>query len=175
MLRHRIKGVPIGILGAGFEESVANHSEDSPDQEENLATSFDESNVDSIQWRCFQFVNGIGSKFAILFEMLIYFLICITVAIGIIQTVPGHEDTFSWVEWIAVVVFTIEYIIRFVGAGVDPEFSNRIEDNSTFGWLTKRMRFVVSFYSVIDLMAILPFYLAYMMPGSWVDNHDEYL
>jgi len=170
-------GVPIGILGAGFEESVASHAEDSPDQEETTATSDnpDESKTSSIQWRCFQFVNGIGSKAAILFEMLIYLLIGITVIVGIIQTVPGHENTLSWVEWIAVIVFTIEYIIRFVGASVDPEFSDGTDYNSVLGGITKRMKFLVSFYSIIDLMAILPFYLAYMMPGSWVDNNDEYL
>lgn len=95
--------------------------------------------------------------------------------IGIIQTVSGHENTLSWVEWIAVIVFTIEYMVRFVGASVDPEFSDGTDDNAVLGGITKRLKFVVSFYSIIDLMAILPFYLAYMMPGSWVDNNDEYL
>lgn len=38
-----------------------------------------------------------------------------------------------------------------------------------------RLRFVVSFYSVIDLLAIVPFYVALAMPESLVNDYDEYL
>lgn len=164
------------MLGAGFEEIVTSQNEDSPDQEEieNVHVA-DGLRIDGIQGKCYQFVNGMGSKLAAFFEISIYFLIAATVVIGVIQTVPGYKDTMSEVEWLAVIVFTIEYVIRFIGAGVDPEFSTGNQDSTFCGGLLARMKFLVSFYSIIDLLAILPFYLAYMMPGSWVDEHDEYL
>jgi len=55
-----------------------------------------------------------------------------------------------------------------VGAGADPEFSGS-------GGVMARLRFVASFYSVIDLLAIVPFYVAVALPESLVNEYDEYL
>ena len=160
-------GVPIGILGAGFEELVENEYDDTPD-EEPVAPSANSAGFDGVQVACYRFVNGLGSRAAAAFELSIYFLIFVTVSIGILQTVPGHEDQFSAVETFAVVVFTVEYVIRLVGAGADPEFA------SGGSGLAARAKYVVSFYSVIDLLAIVPFYVAWYVPHGWVDAHDEY-
>ena len=91
----------------------------------------------------------------------------ILVTIGIVQTVEGLETWLSSVESLAVAIFTAEYAIRLVGAGADPEFASS-------NGLVSRVRFFLSFYSVIDLLAIVPYYLAVALPGSWVDDHDEY-
>ena len=131
-----------------------------------------ESDTTGFQVACYQFVNGIGSNAAIVFELSIYFLIAVTVVIGVVQTVEGFEDALTFIEWCAVIIFTIEYTIRFIGAGADPEFSS--SDGSSNG-IVARIKFLFSFYSIVDLLAILPFYLAIFMPNSWVDNHDEYL
>ena len=107
--------------------------------------------------------------------------------------------SFQIVEWIAVTTFTIEYILRFLAA---PQVDNlqaakKVLDqarakltkstdddealdsegtclpNCTF-CLPPRLAFVFSFYAIIDLTAILPFYLAELFPGSWIDQNDEY-
>ncbi|KAL7547165.1 hypothetical protein ACHAWF_010484 [Thalassiosira exigua] len=162
-------GVPIGLLGAGFEELVTSENADTPDEEVNVnQSSPTRSNSWTFETACYQFANGIGSSMSTMFELSIYALIAATVTVGIIQTVPGYEDAFSKVELVAVLVFTFEYLIRFVGAGADPEFSNASNP------LTVRIRYLFSFYSIIDLLAIVPFYLAYYMPNSWIDAHDEY-
>lgn len=164
-----IFGVPIGVLGAGFEEIVISQNQDVPDQEMEVSSSRSESMTTySFEKSCYQFVNGIGSMSAYYFEMTIYFLIGATVSIGVIQTVDGYENAFSSVELLAVMVFTAEYIIRLCGAGADPDLCG----NSS--GIMKRLSFIASFYSLVDLMAIVPFYLAAAMPGSWVDEHDEY-
>lgn len=75
-------------------------------------------------------------------------------------------------EWVAVIVFTIEYIIRFIGVGADPDFPTV---TGCCEGIAARMKFIFSFYSIIDLLAILPFYLSIAMPGSWVDQNDEYM
>jgi hypothetical protein len=164
-----IFGVPIGVLGAGFEEIVTKQNEDVPEEEVEVESSSSElTSPNSFQEACFKFVNGMGSKSADYFEISIYVLIGATVLIGVIQTIDGYSNAFSPVELIAVIVFTVEYIIRFIGAGADPEFAN------VSNGILKRLKFVISFYSVVDLMAIVPYYVAAAMPGSWVDQHDEY-
>jgi hypothetical protein len=66
-------------------------------------------------------VNGIGSSVAKWFEIFIYVLIMLTVSVGIWQTVEGQESAFGFIEWTAAVVFTVEYLIRLVGApAADP-------------------------------------------------------
>ncbi|KAL7427606.1 hypothetical protein ACHAXM_000928 [Skeletonema potamos] len=162
-----IFGVPIGLLGAGFEELVTESENDASSGEANVVstTPLSAATGAGLQKTCYQFVNGIGSKAAVRFELSIYALIVATVTIGVVQTVPGHENSFSWLECLAVAVFTIEYVLRLIGCGADPKYS---------AMSFKRIRYVLSFYSVIDLLAIVPFYVAMAMPHSWVDRHDEY-
>jgi len=164
-----IFGVPIGLLGAGFEELVTEEEEDENDESSDVANVVSSTPSSAtgagLQTACYQFVNGIGSKSATRFELSIYALIVATGIIGVVQTVPGYESFFSWLEWVAVGVFTIEYVLRFIGCGADPEFS---------GLSFKRIRYILSFYSIIDLLAIVPFYIALATPTSWVDRHDEY-
>lgn len=152
-------------MGAGFEELVTDNNEDTPDQQTETTATRDITRSNSFEESLYNFVNGIGSTAASYFEMAVYLLISTTVIIGIVQTIDGYENACSSIELLAVVFFTIEYIMRFIGVGADPEF-----DNVSF----KRLRFIFSFYSIVDLLAIVPYYLAALMPGSWVDQHDEY-
>ena len=96
-----------------------------------------------------------------------------SVTVGIIQTVDGYDDAFHQLEWISVLVFTFEYVIRTIGAGVDPEFTS--PDKGAYDGVWSRLKYVVSFYSIVDLLAIIPFYLSVLFPDSWFDEHDEYL
>ena len=166
-----IFGIPIGILGAGFEEVVA---EENQDNVEELESRDEPSNgVSSVgtpfEKSIYDFVNGDGSKPAQYFELFIYFLILGAVAVGCWQTIEGEQDTFSGFELLAVVVFTIEYIMRLIGVGSDPVFATGRNA------LSCRLHFIISFYSVIDILAIAPFYLAIALPNSLVDEYDEYL
>ena len=160
------------MLGAGFEEIVSEENQDNTEElRRDRRTRFSvipEGLGSSLERAAYRFVNGLGSVWAERFELMIYALILLSVALGAWQTYPGQESAFHEVEWVTVVVFTIEYLIRFVGAGADPEFAG-------YGGLMSRLRFVASFYSVIDLLAIVPFYLALALPGSVVDDYDDYL
>ena len=64
-------------------------------------------------------------------------------------------STFNWaIDWfdaIAVGLFTIEYLLRLATAPLSEEFA---------GSRHPRLRYVFSFYALVDLLAILPFYLA---------------
>lgn len=73
------------------------------------------------------------------------FLIFFSVICFSIETLPNLEKetviVLNWCELFTVVVFTIEYSLRVYSA-------------------ENRLKFIFSFYGLIDLLAILPFYLA---------------
>ncbi len=61
---------------------------------------------------------------------------------------------FYWFEVVTVAVFSVEYLLR-----VWSVVETAIEDPLQRSALAVRLRFMLSFHAVIDLLAILPFYL----------------
>ena len=162
-------GIPIGVLGAGFQELISRELEEVPEDPVDDINSLEGIETrPGLQAICYRFVNGIGSRVGQYFEISIYILIIITTTIGIIQTVHGQENTLSSLEGFGVYVFTLEYALRLIGNGADPHYE-------MYGPIEKRFRFIFSFYSLVDLLAIVPFYLVKSFPGSWWDKHNDYL
>lgn len=79
------------------------------------------------------------------FDVAIQILIVVSVATFAIETLPGlSEDTLRLLQFseaVIVILFTAEYLLRLYSS-------------------SRRLAFVFSFYGIIDLLAILPFYLA---------------
>jgi voltage-gated potassium channel len=79
------------------------------------------------------------------FNLVIQALVLVSLICFCIETLPNLSDRASFwlyvIEVITVSIFTIEYGLRIL-----------VADN--------RLRFVTSFYGLIDLIAILPFYIA---------------
>ena len=170
-----IFGIPIGVLGAGFEEILEEEHQDNTEVLETrtrgaYAADASEEFGSSIEKIAYRYVNGIGSYYATCFELNIYSFILLSVAVGAWQTVEGQENAFYEIEWIAICLFTLEYLIRLVGAGADPEFAKEGRN----GFMC-RVHFILSFYSIVDLMAIVPFYVSVLFPNSIVNDYDEYL
>ncbi len=73
----------------------------------------------------------------------------------VLENVPGiaepNRHLFHWFDIISIVIFTIEYLVRFYLAPEDKEFN---------GSRLPRLKYVSSPFALIDLAAILPFYLA---------------
>jgi hypothetical protein len=59
-----------------------------------------------------------------------------TIAVGVLQTIPGHENDFATLKLFAVVIFTLKY--NLVGAGADPAFARPGADTSQPGPGTRR-------------------------------------
>ena len=131
-------GIPIGVLGAGFEALAEETAPDTPDEVVDHAPP----GGDAFQKAVCDLVNGVGSASATFFELSIYALIAVTVAIGAIQTVEGWEDLFSLVEWFAIIVFTLEYILRVYSAAADPHYVK-------WGWFSG-LGYVFSFYGLVS-------------------------
>lgn len=62
-----------------------------------------------------------------------------------------NANWFHWFDMLSVAIFTLEYLLRLYLAPEDPEFAD-----ARF----KRLAYVRSPFAIIDLLAILPFYLS---------------
>ena len=87
------------------------------------------------------------------FNQIICAIIVFAVINAILETeqplVDRHTRLFEVIEWCLFVIFMIEYSLRLYVAPLNPQFSGR------YG----RLRYIVSVWSIIDLLALLPFLL----------------
>ena len=85
----------------------------------------------------------------------ILILIAVNLTAVMLETVdPVFErfaDAFHWLEVVSVIIFTVEYLARIWSAVEAAEYSAPIRG---------RVRFALKLLVLIDLLAILPFYLA---------------
>ena len=92
-----------------------------------------------------QIVETRETKFGLYFDYFIQVLILLSIASFSVETIPDLDSKTIYFlekfELVCIVVFTLEYLIRFYIA-------------------KSKTGFAFSFYGIIDLLAILPFYLA---------------
>jgi voltage-gated potassium channel len=93
------------------------------------------------------------------FQKFIYSLIILNVFCLILASykeIHNHYETvFNVLELFSVIIFSIEYILRLWTADLD------YEKGTPF---SKRLKFSISIFGLIDLFAILPFYLPLLFP-----------
>jgi len=97
-----------------------------------------------------------GSK---LTDVILASLITISIAAVILESIPAlerqYEEVFYWLEVFTICVFTVEYLLR-VWSSV--ESSENLGVKTSF---SARLRFVLTPLAIIDIVAILPFYLMF--------------
>lgn len=80
-----------------------------------------------------------------LFSFVLQFLIILSLVTFTIDTLPDLSEetrrTLRVIEIITVVIFTLEYVFRVFAA-------------------EKKLKFIFSFYGLVDLLAVLPFYIS---------------
>lgn len=90
-------------------------------------------------------------------ELCLLILIFLNIIALILESVPGihawYGDFFFAFEFFSVMVFTVEYLLRVWSSVENPAYGKP---------LSGRLRYMGSGMAVIDLLAILPFYLAYL-------------
>ncbi len=90
-------------------------------------------------------VEESDTKAGRIFDLFIQFLIVLSLVSFSVETLPdlsdSSRDILYIIEAITVAIFTVEYLSRLIVAD-------------------KKLKFVFSFYGLIDLAAILPFYIA---------------
>mmetsp|Transcript_51333 Transcript_51333/g.165046 ORF Transcript_51333/g.165046 Transcript_51333/m.165046 type:complete len:732 (+) Transcript_51333:1208-3403(+) len=160
-------GIPIGLVGASFEQLVEGRTKDAS------AAAADATPLDAPP-PLYAAIHAALSSGAAL--RVIFGVIFLSVGLAILETLPEYEcdgaaaattecSLFAAAEWASVLLFTVEYLLRLLSAPADPDLG---------GGGRARLRFVFSFYSAVDLLAVIPFYIAQAAPGGWVDEHDAY-
>jgi voltage-gated potassium channel len=90
-------------------------------------------------------------------------LIAVTLTATVIESVPELANTYalplSAIEWVATVVFSLEYAARLWSAAEHPLL--------TRGPFFGRLRFALSFPGLVDLAAILPFWLGFFIASDF--------
>lgn len=87
-------------------------------------------------------------------NVFIIVLILLNVVAVMLETVPSihepYEEFFHYFDTISVAIFTVEYVLRVWSSNYEPQFRHSI---------TGRLRYMLTPGALIDLLAILPFYL----------------
>lgn len=86
-----------------------------------------------------------------LFDILLLIVILYSIIIVMLESVPSinlaYYEFLNISEWVVTVLFTVEYILRIL-------------------CIRKPMRYIFSFFGIIDLLSTLPKYLSYFVVGS---------
>lgn len=98
-------------------------------------------------------IYGTNTVAGRLFDLILLGLIVLSVLLIMLETVKGFDVKYHtyllFFEWVITIFFTIEYILRIIS-------------------INKPLRYIFSFYGIIDLLAILPMYLSFIITGTSV-------
>jgi voltage-gated potassium channel len=93
------------------------------------------------------------------FDPFIMGLIMLNVVAVVLETVDwlytSYAPIFNAFDLFSVAVFTVEYLLRVWSCTIDPRFNDPVRG---------RLRFLVTPLALVDLMAVLPFYLPLLFP-----------
>lgn len=88
-----------------------------------------------------------------LFDIVLFILILLSVVVVALETVETvnarYSALFLKIEWAITLFFTLEYLLRIVS-------------------VKKPLRYIFSFYGLIDLISTIPLYLSFVIAGSQV-------
>jgi voltage-gated potassium channel len=103
----------------------------------------------------------IGNRLGRCIGQAIVALIVINLLAVVLQSLPDYEARygrlFVAIEWVSLVVFTVEYALR-VWVAVEHAPYGQMKPAAA------RLRFMLSPFGLIDLLAVLPFWLAFAAP-----------
>lgn len=105
-----------------------------------------------IKKKIYETVFEADTKAGKLFDLLLLITILISVAVVIFESVKDineqYKTSLKIAEWAITGIFTIEYIVRIL-----------IVD--------KKLKYILSYYGIIDLLSILPSFLSFFMQGAY--------
>jgi len=107
-------------------------------------------NKKNTQELLYEIIFGAETKLGKLFDIsliVIIFASVFTLSLGTVKSIySNYELFFDYAEWFFTIIFTIEYILRIIAA-------------------KNKRQYIFSFFGVIDLLSILPSYLALFLPS----------
>ena len=106
---------------------------------------------------------ALGDRVSRIWDLSLFGLVVLNLVAVALESVPEFQINYgNWLynfELFSVVIFSIEYIARVWSAPAKRDI------DLTDSPLKARFRYIFSFYGLIDLVAILPFYIQALFPG----------
>lgn len=98
-----------------------------------------------------------GDTLSHVFDVALLALIVINVVALLLETMESVRrsapDLFFWINVISVALFSVEYLLRVWACTTDPRYSSPVSG---------RLRWAVTPLALVDLLAVLPFYLPFL-------------
>lgn len=117
----------------------------------NLEPSHPESAPQNWRERLHEIIFEADTPLGKAFDVVLIFSILLSVGAVMLDSISALRVNFGrplyFLEWFFTLLFTAEYILRLLCVG-------------------RPLRYAVSFFGVVDLLAILPTYLSLLLPGS---------
>lgn len=114
-------------------------------------------------WEILESDPGGRDSFSRYVDVFLVVLILLNVAAIIVESIESisadFHSAFATFETVSVLIFSIEYLLR-IWSSVE-----RPDTNSERSPFRLRLRFVTSPMAIVDLVAILPFFLQILLPG----------
>lgn len=108
---------------------------------------------DKSNWRIrlYEIIFEADTRAGKLFDVILIWCILFSILIVFLESIRElglkYSSIFHLIEWIFTILFSVEYILRILS-------------------VKKPLRYVFSFYGVIDFLAIIPTYLSLIIAGS---------
>ncbi len=107
----------------------------------------------NLKKKLYKIIFHVDTFWGKIFDIFLLILIVLSVIIVIIESVASIKIHFGnllfYFEWVITIIFTIEYILRII-----------VSKNTT--------KYAFSFWGIIDLLSILPLYIAIFVSGTHV-------
>ncbi|WP_321300109.1 ion transporter [Marinifilum fragile] len=105
----------------------------------------------TIKQKLYEIIFEADTKAGKFFDLALLIIILLSILLVMLESVPSIEnkyhDFLKITEWVITAIFSLEYILRV--------------------WIVRHPRkYIFSFYGVIDLLAVLPSYLALFFAGT---------
>ncbi|RTY66707.1 ion transporter [Flavobacterium sp. GSP27] len=111
------------------------------------------SKFDTFRQKTNVIIYGTNTASGRMFDLVLLGVILLSVVIVMLETVKGFDTKYHQeliiLEWVITIFFTLEYILRIIS-------------------IKKPVKYVLSFYGIIDLIATLPMYLSLFYFGTSV-------
>lgn len=105
----------------------------------------------SLKQKLYEVIFEADTKTGKIFDLSLLIVILLSILFVMLESVPSIEreyhDFLKIAEWIITIIFSLEYVLRI--------------------WIVRHpARYIFSFYGIIDLLSVLPSYLALIFAGT---------
>lgn len=112
-----------------------------------------EKSTNKISWkqRLHEIIYEADTKEGKIFDVLLLVAILVSILLVMLESIESFKIKYytilNYLEWVITILFSIEYILRIIS-------------------IKKPLKYVFSFYGIIDLLSTIPKYLSFIIVGS---------